>query len=196
MRSRQRFAASQLERVRQASNDRATSQQTLDEAREAVAASDAELAHSASLRAAAQTTVRAAELALEMRTIRAPVAGRIVSLSEAGRALGFVQEGSQVFLLLPDAPLIVRARIEEEFASRIKVGMPAEVFTDSSPQRRFSARVTRLGGILRRQDSDTAPGDRQDVRAMDCVLSLDTTEVLVGQRVLVRFPAAATGALR
>lgn len=200
MSSRRRFAARQFERVQQASLERATSQQALDEAREAMESSEAELSHSRSAREAAETAVRTAELALHIRVIRAPVAGRIVALSEAARSLGFIQEGTLMFTLLPDAPLIVRARIEEDFAPRIFTGMLAEVLTDSNPQQRYSARVLRVGGILRRQDSDGVPGERQDVRTMDCVLSLDAAHVLVGQRVLIRFlkmdRTAALGALR
>ncbi|MEP7242583.1 MAG: HlyD family efflux transporter periplasmic adaptor subunit [Gammaproteobacteria bacterium] len=181
------FAMRQGERVQQASDEHAASPQALDEAREILATLDAEVANSASAEEAALAGVHAAQLSLDTLTIRAPVGGRIVAQYAAGHPSEFVHQGAELLLLVPDAPLIVRALIDEDFTNLIHVGMPAAVATDSDPEHPHAAQVLRLGGILRRHDTDTSPDAKHDVQTMDCILSVRASDLLVGQRVLVRF---------
>lgn len=191
MESRWRYTQGQNARVRMAHDEHAVSAQVLDEAREGAVAAEAELARSKGAVEAALVEVQSAELALRMRVISAPETGLIAAVTAAGRTPGLVDEGTELFLLRPAAPLIVRAWLDEEFAVRVRPGMRAEVQMDSTRPRWFAARVLHLAGILRPQNEGLRADERQDVRSLECTLSIAASDALPGQRVLVRFLDAA-----
>jgi multidrug resistance efflux pump len=185
--SKRALAERQRLRIQQAHDEDAASPQALDEARDALATIDAELAGAQAAIEAARIHVRSAELELDLKTVRAPIAGRIAEQSMATRASLPVHEGTELYLLVPSAPRVVRAQIEEEFSDQVHVGMRAEIFTDSNQDRRYPAQVLRVGDILRGRDADPLSNERRDVRMMDCLLSVTAPELRVGQRVLIRF---------
>jgi multidrug resistance efflux pump len=185
--SRRVQAERQRSRVQEAQDADAASPQALDEARESLAIINADLADAQTAVKIAHLQVRAAEANLDLKIVRAPIAGRIVEQSLAARASQPVQEGAELFLLAPPGPRVVRAQVEEAFADNVRAGMRAEILVDSNPQRRYPAQVIRVGDVLRERTPDPASNEPRDVRRLDCVLSVTAPELRIGQRVLVRF---------
>lgn len=184
---RQALAQRQAVRVEQAAADNAASPQALDEAREAAASFDAEIASTQAAVQSATTQMAAAQLDLEARTLRAPVAGRIVARLATAHPSLTVPEGTELFVLLPHAQRVVRAQIDEDFASQIQVGMLAEIRPNSDQGPGYPAKVLRVGEVLRQRSMDTANDQRHDVRVLDCLLSITEPDLRIGQPVLVRF---------
>lgn len=187
LQTRQKLAQRQVGRVEQANAENASSPQSLDEARETLAIIDAEIAGSEAAVQAAVTQLNAMQMDLEMRTVRAPVAGRVAQRSAAARVSAQVQEGAELFVIVPNARRIVRAHIEEDFARLVQVGMLAEIRASSDDGPGYPAEVLRVGDILQRRDVDPTSNQRHDVRVLDCTLSVATPQLRIGQSVLVRF---------
>lgn len=180
------YSTRQAARLKEAVAEDAASPQALDEAQATVASTTAEIASARSALDSARAAVRAAELTVNLRTLRAPVAGRLATRSHAACRGCAVHADTALFVLIPDAPIVVRARLDEDFVDRVQPGMLAEVVPDSNPGQRYSAQVTRVGTLLRAAEGD-APPERADVRTLDCELSIGASRLIVGQRVLVRF---------
>ncbi|MEO7065003.1 MAG: HlyD family secretion protein [Dokdonella sp.] len=117
----------------------------------------------------------------------APVAGKVVRRSaHVGDAVS-VQASTELFLLLPDRPRIVRAELNEAYVDLIKPGMQAEVVRDTDQGAPVSARVLRVGDVFGPSRLTDDPVERAGVHDVECVLQLDGTDLRIGQRVLVRF---------
>jgi HlyD family secretion protein len=100
--------------------------------REDIAAARARLAEARS--AVAQAQLRLADTALH-----APCAGILLTRVEEPGAI--VGAGQTVAVMSPAEPVWVRAYIPEPDLGRVWPGMKADVFTDSQPERPYSAQV-------------------------------------------------------
>ena len=142
------------------------------------------------LRAGAETAlkrVRIAEREIEERLIRAPLDGQILQRqSRPGNGVSTLNV-TPLFLFAPDVPRIIRADLEERFLGAVAPGQNAEVVLEANPEQRFQAQVLRLGKIVGPRLPSDDPSERQDIRAVECVLSIDAPGLLIGQRVIVRF---------
>ena len=129
-----------------------------------------------------------AQTALKAYVLRAPIAGRVVSVN--------IQVGSQVspqmtrpaFVLLPKRALIVRAEVNESFVHNLRLGMKATLTLDAQPDAPpIPARLKRIGDVLHRARLDVDP-DSQQRRVVECILSFKPTQpLLIGQHVMVKF---------
>lgn len=129
-----------------------------------------------------------AEYELNQRMIRAPMDGRIIRrMARPGDGTSTLNVTS-LFWFVPDTPRIIRAELEEHFIDVVKPGMDAEIVPESDETKTYHGRVIRLGHVFgpKRASSDD-PQERADVRIVECVLSLDNQNLLLGQRVLVKF---------
>lgn len=153
-----------------------------------------------------QDDVKAAETALERAkiklaqadedadrsTLKARTAGKIIRSSvNVGETFGPATR-EPAFLLLPDKPWIVRCEIEQEFAGRVKVGMPVEIRDDATGETVAQGKVDRVSGVFapRRQPVDDARL-HNDFRTMECtvVLQPPTDALRIGQHVRALFKA-------
>lgn len=124
---------------------------------------------------------------LDKRTLRAPQAAEVVKvLIQPGTMLS--ADKRNAFTLLPKAPLIIRAEVNESFIAGIKVGMAATVSPEySTTAAPLKAHVIQIGQIFEpsRFGSDATP---QVSRVVECLLVLEQTANLrIGQNVLVKF---------
>jgi RND family efflux transporter MFP subunit len=176
----------QSKRLAAAAGDGAATGQAADDARNAVAVLKAELDTAQSGIAIARQHLAAAQFEREQTGIRAPLAGRIVARDvQVGDRIA-AQSGKELFRVLPDRPLIVRAELGEAFVDTVSPGMRADVIPDASPGTTLGAHVLRVGqvfGAARRSDD---PQQSPDARVVDCVLALDNGSLRIGQQVLVR----------
>jgi len=92
-----------------------------------------------------------------------------------------------LFLFAPDAPRIVRAELEERFLGAVQPGQSAEIVLEAKPSHRRAGKVLRIGKVVGQRIPSDDPTERQDSRVVECVLALDDTDLLIGQRVIVRF---------
>ena len=134
--------------------------------------------------AAAQ--LKQAEFEVEVRQIRAPFDGRIVKRNaKPGDGISTLNV-TELFQLAPVAPRIVRADIDEAFIDHEKVGMPAENISETNPDQKWQGKIIRIGEVFGSRKQTDDPNERQDVRVVDTVLSLNNEHVRIGQRVLVK----------
>jgi multidrug resistance efflux pump len=123
---------------------------------------------------------------VEVRTVRAPVAGTIVRRDAVAGA--FVNAAGPLFLLEPDGRRVVRAELDEAFADKVRPGASAVVTPEFREGQSFHARVLRVSDVLSAASLGEEPGARTDTRVVSVLLALDAAPTLrIGQRVLVRF---------
>jgi multidrug resistance efflux pump len=133
---------------------------------------------------------RQAEDALADCVLRAPVAGTVLRVQvSAGEAVA-PGAGLPAVLFRPEGSLVVRAEIQQEFIGRVMRGMKATLRDDvraDSPT--WTGKVQSLGQVVApRKAILLEPGERNDVRTVECVIAIDgdTSGLLVGQRMRVR----------
>lgn len=120
--------------------------------------------------------------------LRAPEAGTVVRVQSHVGA--HVASGAPALVLLPERALIVRAELNESFASAVREGMAATVVIDGdagAAQRLPAAKVLRISPVfgVGHLQEDTQRGP---VRVIECVLVFDQPPVArVGQNVRVTF---------
>lgn len=173
-------------RVAEAAAAGAATGQSADDARAALAELDAEVDVAAANVATARQKIRQAEYEVEVRTLRAPVAGHIVARStHVGNVVS--PASGELIELLPDAPRIVRAELNEGFVGKVKVGMSAEVSSYSGNDKPQLAKVTRIGEVFGPSKLNESAQETTDTRDVECILELPNNDMKVGQRVQVRF---------
>lgn len=164
--------------------------QDLDRARDEEASARAELATLEAAAEVAQRRVAVAEQRIEEGLVRAPARGQIIRRqARPGNGVSSLNV-TPLFVFVPEAPRIVRAELEERFLPAVRPGQGAEIVLEADDSRRFSARVLRVGRMVGGRTPSDDPAERQDNRVVECVLALDAPELLIGQRVIVRFGAA------
>lgn len=176
----------QAKRLTAASGEGVATGQSADDARNAASVLKAELAAAQSGIGIATQRLAAARFERDQSSIRAPLAGRIVARNvQVGDRLA-AQSGKELFRLLPDRPLIVRAELGETFVDAVRPGLRAEVIADSNPGTSLSAHVLRIGQVFGAAGRSDDPQQSPDARVVECVLALDNGSLRIGQQVLVR----------
>lgn len=178
-------ARTQAARLGEAAAAGAASGQSAAEAKSALAVIEAGIATGEAAIAQARQHLREAEAEFDARTIRAPVAGRIVQRSAWPGSQ--VQPGAELFLILPDRRRIVRAELDEAWVDRVRPGMQASVVRDSGEGEAVPAKVLRVGEVFGPSVLTDDPVERASAREVECVLELEGGDFRIGQRVLVRF---------
>lgn len=130
--------------------------------------------------------LKVAEFEVEQRVVRAPDNGRIVRRSARPGDGVSTLNVTQLFLFAPEIPRIVRAELEERFIPQVKPGQSADVVLEANENHHFKATVTRIGLVVGQRTPSDDPKEKQDNRVVECVLSIDAPDLLVGQRVIVR----------
>jgi macrolide-specific efflux system membrane fusion protein len=174
-------------RVTEAAQAGAATGQSADDAGQALTELNADIAEAEAGIAVAEQHLKQARLEVELRRVHAPVAGRIVSRAAHLAEVVSAQGGSEIATLLPDAPRIVRAELNEAFVAKVRVGMNASVVSEADAGKSWPAKVVRIGDVFGPSKLAEDPQDTTDARDVECVLELATDELRVGQRVQVRF---------
>lgn len=139
---------------------------------------------------AKQGQLKKAEFGLTECTVRAPVKGRVLrSQLSVGAVLG-ASPRQPVLLFCPSVPLIVRAEVEQEFASRVAVGQIATIQDDATGGGQWRGQVKSLSGwYSHRRSMLLEPLQFNDVRTLECIVTLDAgqdlSQLRIGQRVRV-----------
>ena len=177
-----------LDRLRRAAKEQAVSPQALDEAEAAMAALTGEWRSAAAGTALATAKCDAARYELERRQVRAALAGRVARRSVKPGDVVSAAALTEMFVLIPDAPQIVRAEIQENFVRLVKPGMVADIVSESDERISTAGKVVRIGSFLDARRAGESGTERADVRVAESVLEIDRPDAfLIGQRVYVRF---------
>lgn len=188
-------AAAQLRarRLRAAAKAGAGDGQSADDAQDAANQLAAERQAAVAAVASASNRRAQARYELGLRTLRAPIDADVVHV--AAQPGASVTPSDALITLLPLTPRIVRAELSEAYIGAVQVGMPAEVSVDDRIARHWRAHVLRVGRVIGPSQLDDDPQTRATTHTVPCVLAFDEPQDLrIGQRVLVRFGAAATAA--
>ena len=122
-------------------------------------------------------------------SLRAPSAGHVLRIdAQLGESLS---RGTPAVWFAPDAPLIVRAEVDEHLLGRLTLGMTATIEAEAGGGPRYPAKLTQIAravGPVRALPEVRAAA--KDDHVVECLLSLGAAPLLIGQRVLVRFGGA------
>ncbi len=165
--------------------------QSAADAHEAATETAAELDNAHAAVQIAQAELQRAAYQTRQHELLAPVDGDVMHLTAWPGMRVSAQAGTLV-TLLPSGARIIRAEVAQEFIDTIRVGQLAQIISDDGRQTPFgAARVLRIGPVFGESTLQEDPTQRINERSVECVLALDGESTLrVGQRVLVRFPAA------
>jgi HlyD family secretion protein len=128
-------ARAQMENIPIQAANRATLERQVDELKEQIASAQADVK-------ADQAILRKIEADLADLTIRAPIAGTILTRSaEPGTV---IQPGQTILTMVDLSKLYLRGFVPEGEVGKVKVGQKAEVYLDSSPNQPVPAEVIRI----------------------------------------------------
>jgi len=174
-------------RVSQAAEAGAATGQSADDANQALTELNADIAEADAAVEVARQHLKQARYEVEVRSVRAPVAGRIVSRPAHIADVVSAQSGNELATLLPDSARIVRAELNEAFVGKVAVGMNATIVTETDGGKSWPAKVIRIGDVFGPSKLIEDAQETTDARDVECILELSTNELRVGQRVQVRF---------
>lgn len=167
-------------------DERIAARQEYDRARDEVLILKSELGSADAAVEVATGRLRSAESEIEQRIVRAPLDGQIVRRqARPGDGVSTLNV-TPLFLFAPNAERIIRAELEERFLAQVLPGQSAEVLLEADEAAKFEAKVLRLGKVVGARTPSDDPGEKSDVRVVECVLSIDAPNLLIGQRVIVR----------
>ncbi|MBL8229837.1 MAG: efflux RND transporter periplasmic adaptor subunit, partial [Bryobacterales bacterium] len=133
----------------------------------------------------ARSTAEEARALVEKAMVRAPIRGVILRKNRHGGERISQLDTEPVVILGDCSRLRVRAEVDENDVARIRVNQAAWVRADAYGERRFQARVIRIGNMLGRKSIRTdEPSERNDVKILETLLELEAgARVPVGMRV-------------
>ena len=134
---------------------------------------------------AAQLQSQLAQDKLSKMELRAPSRGRVLRVTvHPGES---VSTGEHLVWFVADGPLIVRAELDERLFGRVQPRLKAEVSPEYDEGKIFPARVLRVARTVGpvHELPEVRPAAKDD-RVVECLLQLESGDLLIGQRVLVR----------
>lgn len=143
---------------------------------------------------AARARLAETDFVVEQHVVRALDAGRIVRrYANPGSGASTLQV-TPMFQLQPRKPRIVRAELEERSLSEVSPGMTVEIVPEADQSKTYPGKVLRVAEVFgsRKLQSDD-PSRQTDERVVEVVVDAERAEVLVGQRVLVKFLKSGGG---
>src|SRR5262249_39765863 len=129
-----------------------------------------------------------AELALDECLLKAPADGTILRvLVRQGEVLA-AQAKSPAIQFCPKGPLIIRAEVLQEWASKVEPGQFASIEDDTHHGARWTGKVISVSDwFTHRRSILPEPYQFNDVRTLECLVSIDAggPPLRIGQRVRV-----------
>lgn len=129
-----------------------------------------------------------AKQTLEEHTLKAPEAGTVLRISVSPSEFLTTPPKRMAIQFCPNRPRVIRAEVEQSFATRLEVGQTARIEDDGSSKCTWRGHVMRISDWYteRRQIAEENL-QLKDVRTLECVISLDPGQqpLRIGQRVRV-----------
>jgi multidrug resistance efflux pump len=121
-------------------------------------------------------------------TLKAPEAGWVLRINVRPGQLWNPYGAFPAMQFRPDRPWTVRCEIDQIYATKVKPGMPCDIFDDRLDKSTWKGTVQSCSDwIAPRRVDPNDPAAFHDVRTMECIIRLDETKDVprVGQRVRV-----------
>jgi hypothetical protein len=138
-----------------------------------------------------QSRVDVAALEVTAREVRAPAPGVILRASAKVGDATTTNTVTEMFLLAPDGPRVLRGMLDEQFLGRVAVGQRAVLFSERDASVKLPSRVIRIAPVFGR------PGETQtEARSVEVVLLIESDaarSLILGERLVARFPAPVSG---
>lgn len=133
----------------------------------------------------AAAKVREAEARLEKTVVRAPISGVVLRKRLKGGESVSPDSPLGIVTIADTSGLRVRLEIDETDVAKIREGQRAYVTADAYGDRKFEARVSKIGQILGRKNLRTdRPTEKIDTKILEVLIDLDANEQLpLGLRV-------------
>ena len=180
---------SRAERAAEAAQAGAATAQAAEDAQQALAELNAEIGEADAALAAARQKLKQTHHEVEVLTLRAPADARVVARAAHVADVVSTQGNAALFTLLPDAPRIVRAELNEAFVAKVAVGTSADITAEDGSDKIYKGTITRIGDVFGPSKLTEEAQEASDARDVECILRLDSDALRVGQRVQVRFKA-------
>lgn len=141
---------------------------------------------------AKQQQLERAKYALSLHTLKAPTTGTVLRILVATGDLLGASPTIPAIEFCPDKPLIVRAEVEQEFASSVRVGQKATITDDAaSDAAEWTGTVERVSKwYAKRRIILLEPKQFNDVRTQEVIIKVKldkkSAPLLIGQRVRVQ----------
>ena len=139
---------------------------------------------------AAEAELAAARQTLADHSLSAPRDGDVLRVLVSAGQLAGINPLSPAIWFKPDEPTIVRTEVDQAFTGQMKEGMTAEFFDDNRQKKLGRGKVVRLAPwIAQRRSLLDEPFQRNDVRTLECMVSVDAADedLRIGQRLRVVF---------
>jgi HlyD family secretion protein len=164
------------------------SPQAVENARDAVRSAQSQVDVQTANIAAARAALAEANYAVEQSIVRAPADGRIVRRYANPGMGASTLNVTPMFQLQPHAARIVRAELEERSLPLVHAGMRVEIVPEGDQSKSYPGTVLRIAQVFgaRKLQTDD-PSQQTDERVVEVVADAQQAQVLVGQRVLVKF---------
>jgi HlyD family secretion protein len=182
------IARREYDRLSHLKIDSVVGRQQVDQAHDAVATAEAQLAAQNAAVDVAKAQLAAADYEVDQRLVRAPSDGLIVRrYANPGFGASTLQVTS-MFQLQPEATRIVRAEVDERSVNAVKIGQRVQIVPEANQTLSYPGHVIRIAAVMgeRKLLSDD-PSQRTDERVVEVVVDAEKAPVLIAQRVFVKF---------
>jgi multidrug resistance efflux pump len=139
---------------------------------------------------AAEAELGVAKQNLADHSLAAPRNGDVLRVLVSAGQMAGINPLNPAIWFRPDEPTIVRTEVDQAFSGQMKEGMIAEFYDDNRQKKLGKGKVVRLAPwIAQRRSLLDEPFQRNDVRTLECMVSVDDSneEIKIGQRVRVVF---------
>jgi multidrug resistance efflux pump len=141
----------------------------------------------------AQQRLSEQEAAVDAHIVRAPVDGLIVRRTARPGDGTSTSTVTEMFLLAPDGPLVLRAQLDEQFVGLVRAGQTAQILRERDDGTRLTGRVDRVapvfGGLAATQGGQGARGDEGRTVEISILIDGPADQIgalVLGQRMLAR----------
>ncbi len=147
-----------------------------------------------------ELNIAKAEVALEQarhkftqREIRSLVDGQVVTVNAQVGYGTSTTNISSLFTIIPDMPLIIRAKVDIASLKDIHINQSAKVFVGYDRTTSFDAKIIQISSYLLLPDDQQRPQLNASSQMIDIVLELDGKDLLIGQQVNVEILKTSNG---
>ena len=144
------------------------------------------------MRAKPGSRLKSAVSDVQLMVVKAPADGKVLRLDLRKGDLLPAQPKSPPLIFCPNEPRIVRAEVEQEWASRAQEGQIATIQDETSNGNgpTWTGKVIRLSDwMAHRRSILPDPSQFHDIRTLECIIAVDGSQppLRIGQRVRVSF---------